>query len=133
MNNRHEQSATRVRNGLAAAVLAAATIATTGGPASARTVYDGIWSVVVAAQAGGCSGSYRYPVAIVNGYVRHADPYDQSFSINGRVGAGGRVNVRVARGDLQAYGVGRLSRVAGGGTWRSPNGCAGSWQAGRRN
>jgi hypothetical protein len=132
MNHRHEQSVTRVRNGLAAAFIGVAVVATTGGASSARTAYDGVWSVVVAAEAGACSGAYRYPVAIVNGYVRHADAYDQSFSINGRVGAGGRVSVRVARGDLQAFGVGRLSRVAGGGTWRSPNGCAGRWQAARR-
>src|SRR5262249_41684607 len=132
MNHRHEQSVTRARNGLAAALVAAAIVATTGGAASARTAYDGIWSVVVMADAGSCSGAYRYPVAIVNGYVRHADPYDRSFAINGRVGAGGRVSVSVARGGLQAFGVGRLSRVAGGGTWRSPNGCAGRWQAARR-
>jgi hypothetical protein len=131
MNHRHELSTMRVRSGLAATFIAVAAVATTGGTASARTAYDGIWSVVVAAEAGACSGAYRYPVAIVNGYVRHVDSYDQSFSINGRVGAGGRVNVRVARGDLQAFGVGRLSRLAGGGTWRSPNGCAGRWQAGR--
>lgn len=133
MNYRYEQSATRARNGLAAAFIAVAVVATTGAAASARTEYDGVWSVVVAAEAGACSGAYRYPVAIVNGQVRPADPYDQSIAINGRVGAGGRVSVRVARGDLQAVGVGRLSRVAGGGTWRSPNGCAGRWQAGRRD
>lgn len=107
-------------------------LAGTSGTASARTVYDGIWSVVIAAEAGSCSGAYRYPVAIVNGYVRHADAGDQSFNINGRVGSGGRVSVQVSRGDQRASGVGRLSRLTGGGVWRSPNGCGGRWEATRR-
>ena len=108
-----------------------ALVAGAGGPASARTMYDGVWSVVVAAEAGTCSGAYRYPVAIVNGYVRPAG--DPSFNVYGRVGSGGRVSVQVSRGDQQARGVGRLSRFTGGGTWRSPTGgCAGHWEATRR-
>jgi hypothetical protein len=124
-------SALRTRT--AATLLALAMTAAASAPASARTVYDGVWSVVVAAESGTCSGAYRYPVAIVNGYVRHADADDASFDIRGRVGAGGRVNVQVTRGDQRAYGVGRLARFAGGGTWQSPNGCAGHWQASRRD
>ena len=94
--------------------------------------YDGIWSVVVAADAETCSGAYRYPVAIVNGYVRHVDPNEASFNVNGRVGAGGRLTVQVSSGDQRAVGVGRLSRYVGSGFWRSPNGCAGHWEAARR-
>ena len=104
----------------------------TGTSASARTAYDGVWSVVVAAAAGTCSGAYRYPIAIVNGNVRHVDAADASFSIYGRVSSGGSVRVEVSRGDQRAYGVGRLTRFAGGGSWRSPNGCAGHWEATRR-
>ena len=107
-----------------------AVVAGASGPASARTVYDGVWSVVVAAQAGTCSGAYRYPVAIVNGYVRQVAGSD--FNVYGRVGAGGRVSVEVSRGDQRAHGVGRLSRFTGGGSWQSPNGCAGQWEASRR-
>src|SRR5262245_50842215 len=117
---------------VAAGLLMASVVAGTGASASARNAYDGVWSVVVATDAGTCSGVYRYPVAIVDGNVRHAVSGDQAFNIRGRVAAGGRVNVEVSRGDLRAYGVGRLSRWTGGGTWRSPNGCAGHWQAGRR-
>ena len=117
----------------AATLLALATTVAANAPASARTVYDGVWSVVVAAESGTCSGAYRYPVAIVNGYVRHINPGDASFAIRGRVGAGGRVNVAVRRGDQSAYGVGRLARFSGGGTWQSPNGCAGHWEASRRD
>jgi hypothetical protein len=119
-------------NVAATLLIALAVMAGAGGSASARTVYDGVWSVVVAAEAGTCSGAYRYPIAIVNGYVRHAATGDASFNINGRVVSGGRVSVEVSRGGQRAYGVGRLSRFTGGGVWRSPSGCAGRWEATRR-
>jgi hypothetical protein len=117
---------------VAAGFLIALSVAGAAAPASARSAYDGVWSVVVAAEAGACSGAYRYPVAIVGGQVRHAEAGEQLFNIRGRVAAGGRVSVEVSRGDLRAYGVGRLSQSTGGGTWRSPNGCTGHWQAARR-
>jgi hypothetical protein len=124
---------TRARtNGAVTLLIAIAVVAGASRPASARTAYDGVWSVVIAAETGTCSGAYRYPVAIVNGYVRHADPSNQAFNINGRVGTDGRLNVQVSRGDQRANGIGRLSRLAGGGSWRSPNGCAGHWEATRR-
>jgi hypothetical protein len=107
------------------------TMAVASGPASARSAYDGAWSVVVTGNGGACSGTYRYPVAIINGIVRHARPGNGSFNISGRVGSGGHVSVGVSRGGQHAYGVGRLSRFAGAGSWRSPNGCAGYWQAAR--
>jgi hypothetical protein len=118
---------------MAASLLIAFVLATASGTASARTVHDGLWSVVVAAEAGPCNGAYRYPVAIVNGYVRHANTGDRSFNIFGRVDRAGHVRVQVSRGDQSAYGVGRLSRLVGSGTWQSPNGCAGHWEATRRD
>ena len=115
-----------------AVTLMIALVVTAGasGPASARTIFDGVWSVMVAAQASACTGAYRYPVAIVNGYVRAGG--DPSFKIYGRVGSSGRVSVQVSRGHQSAYGVGRISRFSGGGTWTSPGGCAGRWEATRR-
>jgi hypothetical protein len=113
-------------------LMALSLVAGTAGAASARTSYDGAWSVVISAESGVCSGAYRYPVAIVNGNVRHASAGDHPFDIRGRVGADGRVTVQVSRGDLRANGIGRLSGTAGGGTWQSPSGCSGRWQAGRR-
>jgi hypothetical protein len=121
------------RKSVAAGLLIAlGVVAGTAATAAARTAYDGMWSVVVAAESGTCSGSYRYPVAIVNGNVRHAEQGEQMFDVRGRVGADGRVNVEVSSGDLRAYGVGRLAGTSGGGTWRS-SGCAGSWRAARRS
>jgi hypothetical protein len=129
------------RNGIAvgllialgvAAAAAAPALAETAAPASASTTYDGKWSVVVSSQDALCSGAYRYPVAIVNGTVRHADRGNQAFNIRGRVEADGRVRVDVGRGDLRAHGTGKLSQSSGGGTWRSTTGCTGRWQATRR-
>ena len=102
-------------------------------PASATTAYDGVWSVVVSSHDGLCSGAYRYPVAIVNGSVRHAERGNQPFTIRGHVEADGRLNVDVGNGGLHAHGVGRLSQSTGGGTWRSSSGCLGRWQAARRS
>ena len=113
-------------------LMALGAVAGTVGMASARGSYDGTWSVVISAESGACSGAYRYPVAIVNGSVRHAEAGDHPFDISGRVGPDGRVSVRVSRGDLRADGVGRLAGASGGGTWQSPSGCAGRWQAARR-
>jgi hypothetical protein len=113
-------------------LMALSVVAGTAVAASAKSSYDGTWSVVISAESGSCSGAYRYPVAIVNGNVRHADAGDHPFNIRGRVGADGRVTVEVSRGDLRANGVGRLAGASGGGTWQSPSGCAGRWQAARR-
>jgi hypothetical protein len=121
------------RKSVAAGLLIALGLVAGTATAAARTAYDGVWSVVVAAESGTCSGSYRYPVAIVNGNVRHAEQGEQLFDVRGRVGTDGRVNVEVSRGDLRAFGVGRLAGASGGGTWRSPSGCAGSWRAARRS
>ena len=115
---------------LAVTASVAAGVAT---PTVARTPYDGLWSVLIVTESGDCDRGYRYPVAIVNGTVRHAPEGDQSFDIAGRVGAGGQVNVSVRRGEQYAQGSGRLSASSGTGRWRSPsNGCAGHWEAERR-
>jgi hypothetical protein len=121
------------RKGVAVGLLMAmSVVAGTAGTASAKSGYDGAWSVVISAESGVCSGAYRYPVAIVNGNVRHASVGDHPFNISGRVGTDGRVTVQVSRGDLRANGSGRLSGASGGGTWQSPSGCSGRWQAARR-
>ena len=120
------------RNIGAGLLIALSVAAGTSGPASARTAHDGVWSVVVTAESGTCSGSYRYPVAIVNGSVRHAEPGEQLFNVRGKVGTDGRLSVEVSRGDLRAVGTGKLSGASGSGKWSSPSGCAGRWQAARR-
>jgi hypothetical protein len=100
--------------------------------ASARTRFDGVWSVSIVTERGNCERGYRAPVSIVNGVVEHGPSGDQSFSIGGRVGASGAVRVSVRRGDQTAEGSGRLGASSGQGHWVSPStGCAGYWTAER--
>ena len=95
--------------------------------------FDGIWSVLVVTDRGTCDRAYRYPVRIQRGKVGHADPSNSSFNIGGQVGNGGAVRVSVSRGDQRADGIGRLSRGASGGKWKSARGeCSGHWTAERR-
>src|SRR5436305_9563790 len=76
-------------------------------PASARTNYDGTWSVLIVTHKGTCDRAYRYPVKIDNGSVGYAG--GASFTVCGKVGAKGDVTVKVARGSQSAKGRGRLS------------------------
>jgi hypothetical protein len=114
-------------------LLAASVVVSVAGEAVARTRFDGLWSVSIVTQRGNCDRSYRYPVAITNGVVQHADQGDPSVAISGRVSGSGAVAVSVRRGDQYARGSGRLSTITGQGQWLSPtSGCAGYWSAERR-
>jgi hypothetical protein len=110
----------------ASAILAAA-------PASARTPFDGNWSVLIITRSGPCDSAYRYGLSIRNGAVI----YEGSAAVNvaGRVSGNGAVSVRVWSGQQGANGSGRLGRSSGSGNWRgtgSMGTCAGVWQAERR-
>ena len=112
-------------------VLAAAALAPA--PASARTAYDGNWSVLIVTNSGSCDRAYRYGLSIQNGAVI----YEGSAAVNvaGRVNPNGAVSVRVWAGQQGASGSGRLSRNSGSGNWRgtgSMGTCAGVWSAERR-
>ena len=100
----------------------------------AVNAYDGIWSVVILTQSGGCEPEYRYGVRISNGNISN-DSGGGPVSLQGNVSPNGAVQVIVSSGGQQAQGEGRLSRVAGSGTWHgegSGGSCAGVWQAARR-
>jgi hypothetical protein len=123
---------TFVRHLLSSVIITIA-VGATCAPAGARTIYDGVWSVLIITDAGTCDRAYRYPVRIVNGRLRHASEGDASFVIGGRVQPRGGVSVTVSRGDQQASGTGRLSRTRGQGVWSAPSGpCSGQWVAERR-
>lgn len=112
-------------------VLAASALAPA--PASARTVFDGQWSVLIVTNSGPCDRAFRYGLAIQNGDVI----YQGSASVNvaGRVARNGVVEVRVWSGRQGASGSGRLSRTDGSGTWQgtgSMGRCSGVWTAERR-
>src|SRR4051812_9447370 len=120
---------------IVAPVLAAITLlaaAPASAPASARSNYDGQWSVLIVTQKGTCDRAYRYPVKIDNGSVGYAG--DASFTVSGKVGENGTVTVKVARGSQSANGSGRLSSTDGSGQWIAGSGdCSGTWTAERRS
>lgn len=109
-------------------------ICAAGAPAtaSARTVYDGNWSVLIVTERGSCDRAYRYGVEIENGRVIYRGGGPDFY---GQVSRNGTVRVRVSAGSQNASGSGRLSRTVGRGRWRgqSTTGtCSGYWEAEKR-
>jgi hypothetical protein len=117
---------------IAPAFAALTLLATVSAPASARSNYDGKWSVLIVTHKGSCDRAYRYPVKIDNGSVGYAG--DSSFTVSGKVGENGAVIVKVARGSQSANGQGKLSATDGSGMWIAGSGeCSGTWTAERRS
>src|SRR4051812_31803138 len=115
---------------LAALGILAATVPASA-PASARSNFDGTWSVLIVTQKGTCDRAYRYPVKIDNGSVGYAGT--ASFNVSGSVGDNGAVTVTVSRGSQSAKGTGRMSPTDGAGIWTAASGeCSGTWTAERR-
>jgi hypothetical protein len=113
--------------------LGLAGIASTAGTASARTIYDGAWSVLIVTMSGSCDPTYRYGVQIADGMVT----YDGGgpITLQGRVTPKGAVRVLVTAGSQYADGSGKLTRNRGGGVWKGQgmsSACTGTWQAERR-
>lgn len=105
----------------------------TAASASARTAYDGNWSVLIMTKSGPCDAAYRYGLSIRNGQVF----YEGSAPVNvdGRVNNAGGVLVKLSAGGAGASGSGKLSRAFGSGSWRgtgSMGTCVGTWTAERR-
>jgi hypothetical protein len=98
---------------------------------SARTPYDGSWSVLIVTTKGDCDRAYRYGITIANGDV----VYDGGVvNLYGRVGGNGAVRVIVKSGNARANATGRLNRRVGSGGWHGNSGqsaCSGYWQANR--
>jgi hypothetical protein len=118
---------------LAGPLLILATLCLLGAPsATARTPFDGAWSVLIVTDHGTCDRAYRYALRIADGRVSYDDP---SFSVSGGVDGAGRVRVGVSAGGQSATGYGRLSGDSGQGSWSgrsSTSQCSGHWQAERR-
>src|SRR5258707_1116955 len=96
----------------AALAILAATVPASA-PASARSNFDGQWSVLIVTQKGTCDRAYRYPVKIENGSVGYAG--SASFTVSGKVGDTGAVIVKVARGGKSANGQSKPSPTQGSG------------------
>jgi hypothetical protein len=113
--------------------LVLAGIAFSTGTASARSTYDGAWSVLIVTMSGSCDPTYRYGVQISDGMVT----YDGigPITLQGRVTPKGAVRVIVTAGSQYADGSGKLTRNRGGGIWKGQgmsSACSGTWQAERR-
>jgi hypothetical protein len=122
---------TTINSALAACAFLAATAVPASAPATAKSNFDGQWSVLIVTQKGTCDRAYRYPVKIENGSVGYAG--NASFTVSGKVGDNGAVTVVVARGSTSAKGQGRLSGTDGSGMWTASSGeCSGTWTAERR-
>ena len=122
---------TAVAPAFAVLAILAATVPASA-PASARSNFDGTWSVLIVTQKGTCDRAYRYPVKIDNGSVGYAG--NSSFTVSGQVGENGAVTVKVARGSQSANGQGKLSATDGSGMWIAGTGdCSGTWTAERRS
>jgi hypothetical protein len=114
-----------VRTGLLALAIAAPAF----GTATARTVYDGRWSLSIMTTRGACD-AYNFPVDITNGRVS----FPGLVRANGRVTGKGSVRVFVAAMDKSATGSGKLSMSSGRGRWSGRSGddrCSGHWTAQR--
>jgi hypothetical protein len=124
-------TAARLLQFAAGLALAASTLAPL--PASARTSYDGNWSVLIVTNNGPCDRGYRYGLTIRNGRVFYEG--NAAVNVDGRVTGNGHVRVRLWAGSQSANGAGRLGRDYGTGNWRgvgSSGTCSGTWTAERR-
>jgi hypothetical protein len=126
----------RTNRPLRAIVLSAvlsAGLAATAGTASARTIFDGAWSVLIMTKYGSCDPTYRYGVQIDNGTVTYQG--GGLITMQGRVTPKGAVRVRVSAGSQYADGTGKMTRNRGGGIWMgqgTSSACSGTWLAERR-
>ena len=113
-------------------LLALVSVAAVPAVSSARTPYDGAWSVLIVTQRGTCDRAYRYGIQIVDGNL----VYDGGIvNLTGHVNTSGAVRVNVSAGGAQASGAGRLTRTNGRGNWSGRSGgdaCSGYWEAERR-
>jgi hypothetical protein len=121
-----------MKQSLAALILSAAFLAV-GTPVSAEASdFNGTWTVQLVTEAGVCSSSYSYTVAILDGQVRLASA-GGSASIAGRIGPGGSIALIVQQGPASGSASGRLRSTSGSGTWRVSAVCSGRWAAQRRS
>jgi hypothetical protein len=112
-----------------ALALSLAGVAGAATPATSKPSYDGLWSVVIVTQKGGCDRAYRYPIRISHGTMINEG--SSPATITGTVGNNGKVSVTVTSGSRSASGSGRLSGSAGRGSWQGGE-CSGVWEAERR-
>jgi hypothetical protein len=98
--------------------------------AEGRSLYDGSWDLVFVTQGGTCDPTYSFSVNINDGIITHPN----LVRLRGYVARSGAVRASVTVQDKYASGSGKLSNIAGRGTWRGYSGtarCSGYWTAQR--
>jgi hypothetical protein len=100
--------------------------------AQSQRSYDGLWWVSFKVHQGSCR-EREIEVVIRNSEITHAG--DRGFfSADGRVEAGGRVEVNIGALGMTASAEGQLVEAHGRGVWEFPEfGCSGPWVAERRS
>jgi hypothetical protein len=94
--------------------------------------HDGIYSVHIVTETGGCDRSYLWTIAISGGRVSStgSTPLEASGQINPQ----GKVALAFRGYNEVAHVVGKMSGRQGSGTWTSPTmACAGTWWATRQS
>jgi hypothetical protein len=117
----------RIHVGITSLLLVLASVAIVG-PASALTLYDGEWSVIILTRSGACDPNYRVGVQITDGKIDS----DGFAPVQGQVTSRGGVKVTVRSGNQWAYGSGLLNKNHGWGVWRGQGNsgtCRGTWVA----
>lgn len=100
--------------------------ATNIAPAHAQTLFDGQWSVRIAATRAACGDGTMLTLNVADGRIAA----DSGMAASGHVSAQGAVRVVLNDGARRASGLGQLSAQSGSGTWRGPL-CSGTWTAQR--
>jgi hypothetical protein len=119
------------------AFAACAVAALTAAPVTAKAargprtgVYDGVWNVLFATQAGNCSSNNSVPFTVSGARVSSAG----GGKVTGGIGRNGSVAVQISVGASKASGSGRLGGNTGIGRWSGiiqGDRCSGTWQATR--
>ena len=91
----------RIHIGITSLLLVLASVAIVG-PASALTLYDGEWSVIILTRSGACDPNYRVGVQIAHGEIDSGG----FAAVQGQVTSRGGVKVTVRSGNQWAYGSG---------------------------
>jgi hypothetical protein len=116
----------RIHTGITSLLLVLASVVV--GPASALTLYDGEWSVIILTRRGACDPSYRIGVQIAHGEIDSGG----FATVHGRVTSRGGIKVTVRSGNQWAYGSGLINRNRGRGVWSGQGNsgtCGGTWVA----
>jgi hypothetical protein len=87
-------------------------------PQPQASPFDGTWAVNHSPGCGLGRGSVRISRGRISGP-----------GVSGTVDAAGNVRTRGGGGELTTTGAGRISSVAGSGTYEVSNGCSGTWTA----